>query len=90
MKKNYGSSGAANTPDKSNKILPIIRLTAALKVIKYYCLGSSRPGSLILLETVASTGRQSQAQGAVASTGSSRKHTSNAHAQAEAQARPKS
>jgi len=56
MKKNYGSSGAANTPDKSNKILPIIRLTAALKVIKYYCLGSSRPGSLILLETVASTG----------------------------------
>ena len=59
--------------------------TAALEVIKYYCLRSSTPWLQKLLEPMRKHKGQSQAQAVsrkhtVASTGSSRKHTSNAHA----------
>jgi len=56
-------------PDKSNKKLPITRLTQLLKVIKNYCLQDFCPGLFEMLEpmrkhrqSVASTGSQSQAQ----------------------------
>ena len=63
-------------PDKSNKKLPITRLTAAIKVIKNYCLQDFCPGLFEMLEpmrkhrqSVASTGRVT-----VASTRSMRTH----------------
>ena len=53
---------AANTPDKSNKILLRAMKTAALEVIKYYCPGSFTPGSQKLLEPMRKHRGQSQAQ----------------------------
>tara|TARA_R100000482_G_scaffold112411_1_gene54945 strand:+ start:255 stop:581 length:327 start_codon:yes stop_codon:yes gene_type:complete len=53
---------AANTPDKSNKILLRAMKTAALEVIKYYCPGSFTPGSQKLLESMLKHRGQSQAQ----------------------------
>ena len=49
-KKSMKKIRAANTPDKSNKILLRARKTAAIKVIKHYCLRSFTPGSQKLLE----------------------------------------
>jgi hypothetical protein len=53
---------AANTPDKSNKILLRAMKTAALEVIKYYCPGHFTPGSQKLLESMRKHRGQSQAQ----------------------------
>ena len=53
---------AANTPDKSNNLLLPGFQTQLLKVIKYYCSGSSTPGSQKLLESMRKHRGQSQAQ----------------------------
>ena len=90
---------AANTPDKSNKILLRAMKTAALEVIKYYCPGSFTPGSQKLLESMrkhrgqsqaqAESQSQAQAQSQAGKQRDSLKHTINAQAQsiANAQAR---
>lgn len=53
---------AANTPDKSNKLLLPGNKTQLLKVIKYYCLRSFTPGFQKLLEPMRKHRGQSQAQ----------------------------
>jgi hypothetical protein len=71
---------AANTPDKSNNLLLPGFQTQLLKVIKYYCSGSSTPGSLILLEPMRKHRKQSQAHSRKHRQRDSLKHTINAQA----------